>query len=314
MDPNYSPRNPKQFPCRYTDRIVACMDGGGPCAPSLRVVPAQVAERDPPRERAPIPNILVLHPRVAMPFLCYRRDPCDPSDLPPPAAANGHEPHSDPHRRRSTAIVARDLERRLRALGYATLGPAHDAQEALRFAGEIPPDLVLMDIHLPGGTDGIHAAMILREQHRIPVVFLTAGPEGSHRPAGQDRRTLRLHRETIRGGGISAAVEVALHEHSRGLESRMRDSEEIHRTILDTTLDGYFLADPSGRFLEVDEAYATMLGYTRTELLQLSLAELEYPGLAVATADLLRDTLVIGSARFQRRHRRKDDYILTMST
>lgn len=41
-------------------------------------------------------------------------------------------------------------------------------------AGELRPDLVLMDIHLEGGMDGIKAAGQIHAGCRIPVVFLTA--------------------------------------------------------------------------------------------------------------------------------------------
>ena len=72
------------------------------------------------------------------------------------------------------AIVARDLQMRLRDLGYLVPAIAHTGNDAVRLAEEVVPDLVLMDINLDGKVDGIEAAAIIRQQRDIPVVYLTA--------------------------------------------------------------------------------------------------------------------------------------------
>lgn len=63
----------------------------------------------------------------------------------------------------------------LQVKGYATL-EAGTAEEGIRIAGEEHPDLVLMDIHLPG-MNGIDALRVLRADAataRIPVIAVTA--------------------------------------------------------------------------------------------------------------------------------------------
>ena len=72
------------------------------------------------------------------------------------------------------AIVARDLQMRLRDLGYLVPAIAHTGNDAVRLAEELVPDLILMDIRLIGKMDGIEAAAIIREQRDIPVIYLTA--------------------------------------------------------------------------------------------------------------------------------------------
>jgi len=51
---------------------------------------------------------------------------------------------------------------------------AHTGQEAIRLAAELKPDLVLMDIILDGGMDGIDAATQILQNRSIPVVFVSA--------------------------------------------------------------------------------------------------------------------------------------------
>ena len=72
------------------------------------------------------------------------------------------------------AIVARDIRNQLLELGYEPVGHATRGEEAIRMAGELHPDLVLMDIELDGTMDGIAAAQAMRTRYGLPVVFLTA--------------------------------------------------------------------------------------------------------------------------------------------
>ncbi|MEW6071948.1 MAG: response regulator [Planctomycetota bacterium] len=71
-------------------------------------------------------------------------------------------------------IVQLHLQVLVQELGYAVSGTAASADEALLRAAEDPPQLVLMDIGLPGGRDGIAAARELVARHDLAVVFLTA--------------------------------------------------------------------------------------------------------------------------------------------
>ena len=70
-------------------------------------------------------------------------------------------------------LVSFDLERRLRRLGHEVVGVAVSGEEAIEHAPRLQPDLVLMDVHLPGPMDGIEAAQHLWAQYEIPVIFLS---------------------------------------------------------------------------------------------------------------------------------------------
>lgn len=70
------------------------------------------------------------------------------------------------------AIIRLDIAETLTESGFDVIGQAGDGAEAVRLALELKPNLVLMDIKMPG-TDGLQAAEILAE-HKVPVVLLTA--------------------------------------------------------------------------------------------------------------------------------------------
>ena len=71
-------------------------------------------------------------------------------------------------------IVARDLEHRLKALGYTVAGSTRSGDEAVELCEQLQPDLVLMDIVLAGGLRGTEAARRIWSRWQIPVVYLTA--------------------------------------------------------------------------------------------------------------------------------------------
>ncbi len=95
------------------------------------------------------------------------------------------------HRRRALivedeAVIALSLEADMRQLGFDTCDLAADEQEAFSHASSNQPDVVLMDVNLEGGREGIDAAKRLREACDVPIVFVTAC---------DDRDTLaRIHR------------------------------------------------------------------------------------------------------------------------
>jgi CheY-like chemotaxis protein len=72
------------------------------------------------------------------------------------------------------AIIAMDLKYRLRRMGYEVVACADTGEDAIRYARNTHPNLVLMDIQLKGPIDGIQAACQIREDIDIPVIFTTA--------------------------------------------------------------------------------------------------------------------------------------------
>jgi YesN/AraC family two-component response regulator len=71
------------------------------------------------------------------------------------------------------SIIRLDLREMLESLGYLVVGEAGDGTSALNLARELKPDIVIMDIKMPG-LDGIDAAKILTEEKLAPVLLLTA--------------------------------------------------------------------------------------------------------------------------------------------
>ena len=71
-------------------------------------------------------------------------------------------------------LFARSLATDMQALGFDICDIAANRQDAFLQAMEDAPDIVLMDVNLEGGREGIEAARWLREECDIPIVFITA--------------------------------------------------------------------------------------------------------------------------------------------
>jgi two-component system, OmpR family, alkaline phosphatase synthesis response regulator PhoP len=68
--------------------------------------------------------------------------------------------------------------------GYTVL-TAYDGREALRLARESHPDLIVLDIMLPG-IDGLAVCRALREESSVPIILLTAKTTEQDRIIGLD--------------------------------------------------------------------------------------------------------------------------------
>jgi len=90
-------------------------------------------------------------------------------------------------------------------------------------------------------------------------------------------------------------------------DDALRKSEERHRTILQTTMDGFWIIDlPDGKVTDVNETYCQMSGYTRTELLKMHIRDLDAKKTPEEQAATLQSIITNGSGIFETRHHRKD--------
>ena len=132
-------------------------------------------------------------------------------------------------------IVAKDLQRSLEDLGYEVCALVSAGEQAVHTAAKTMPDLIMMDINLDGEMDGLEAAEIIRKDHDIPCVFLTAYSDDTtlqrakaSEPSGFlvkpfDRRELRA---TIEMALNKREVELALKESSNRVTQALEKALE----------------------------------------------------------------------------------------
>ncbi len=161
------------------------------------------------------------------------------------------------------AIIAMDLAQRLESYGYVVTGIAASSDQAIELFDSTGPDLVMMDIVIRGGMDGVETAARLRERRDVPVIYLTAF---------SDDETLRRARATapqgyllkpFRPDDIRASIEVALVKHA--MDSRLRQSEEWFSRTLCSIGEGVVATDTAGRVRMINPIAEGLIGLSDAE-------------------------------------------------
>ena len=122
-------------------------------------------------------------------------------------------------------IISTQLEEFLVAKGFDIVGIATSGLQAVSMAKELMPDLMLMDIVMPGELDGISAAAKINRELKIPVIFLTAYADEEMiqraKPIGPFGYVLK----PIQEQQILAAIEIALHK--KNMEQRLQEAHDL---------------------------------------------------------------------------------------
>jgi DNA-directed RNA polymerase specialized sigma24 family protein len=114
-------------------------------------------------------------------------------------------------------IIALDLTRLVRELGHDVVGSAATHHEAVEMAKATLPGLVLADIRLADGSNGIDAANEILAEMDVPVIFITAFPE--HLLTGERPEPAFLITKPFREEAVKALVAQALFFHAPRAET-----------------------------------------------------------------------------------------------
>ncbi len=71
-------------------------------------------------------------------------------------------------------VTVMAIRKALMRAGYDVVGEAVEGQQAIDLADELKPDIILMDINMPGNIDGIAATKAIIAARAVPVIMLTA--------------------------------------------------------------------------------------------------------------------------------------------
>ncbi len=138
-------------------------------------------------------------------------------------------------------IVARDIQCRLVAMGFAAAGWVTTGPDAVLAVRDDPPDLVLMDIHLKGEMDGVDAARTIHADHDVPVVYLTAHADAATLERAMPTEPFGYVLKPFQDRELQVALEIALFKHDTQMTLR-RQEEELRRVNGDMAAEKAFLA------------------------------------------------------------------------
>ena len=147
-------------------------------------------------------------------------------------------------------VVALDLKLSLESLGYDVVGIASQADAAVDEVARLRPDLVLMDIHLDGGSDGTVAAAAIRQRWNLPVVFLTAYADEATLARAERSLPYGYLVKPFQLRELSATVRMALARHV--VERQLANTEQRLRLAIDAAALGVFECEPGSDSIFVD--------------------------------------------------------------
>jgi response regulator NasT len=124
-----------------------------------------------------------------------------------------------------------DLREMLTNLGYLVVGEASDGQSAVNLARELKPDLVVMDVKMPG-MDGIDAAQLLTQEKIAPVLLLTAYSQQDLVERAKQAGVVGYLVKPFRESNLAPAIEVTLSrfDEFRALQKEVEDLKETLET------------------------------------------------------------------------------------
>ncbi|MGD8626266.1 MAG: PAS domain S-box protein [Anaerolineae bacterium] len=184
-------------------------------------------------------------------------------------------------------LIAEGLRHKLKHLGYTIPAIATSGQEAVRQAGEIRPDLVLMDIILHGDMDGIQAAEQIHTRFDIPIVYLTANTGDDLVQRAKITEPFGYILKPYEPRELVSTIEMALYRHQ--MTQELRASEERFRLMAEISPDLIFQLDLEGRITYCSPAIEQVLSFTPQEVVGTHLSQFFPPaGRAQAMQNLGR--------------------------
>jgi PAS domain S-box-containing protein len=160
-------------------------------------------------------------------------------------------------------MVAWDLERSLKEMGYQVIATVDSSHEALRVAAEQRPDVALMDIRINGDADGITTASALSEKFNVPVVYLTAYTDDATLSRAARSQAYGYVVKPFTSREVKSAIEVARHKHAA--DERVARSERWLATTLRSMGEAVVACDPEHKVAFMNPVAEALTGWKEAE-------------------------------------------------
>ncbi|HYN44500.1 MAG TPA: response regulator [Candidatus Limnocylindrales bacterium] len=174
-------------------------------------------------------------------------------------------------------IIAEDIQRKLKTMGYSVPAIVSSGEDAIKKIKENSPDLVLMDIVIHGGMDGIETAGEIRSLFDIPVVFLTAYADEKTLERAKITEPFGYLIKPFKERELQITIEIALYKHE--MEKKLKESERRLRernqwlvAVIESIGDAVIATDPEGTIRLMNPIAEALTGWKQKEALGKPLA------------------------------------------
>lgn len=159
--------------------------------------------------------------------------------------------------------IAQDLQGRLLNYGCEVIGICASSQEAMQSLDVSAPDMIIMNVRLQRGTDGIKTGELVRSKHDVPVIYMTEF-------AGQT--TLRQAKNTGPFGyifipftdrQIFTTLEIAILRNQ--FEKEIQESQKWLTGVLNGIADGVVAINDQGQIRYINQVALDLTGWVQKD-------------------------------------------------
>jgi len=210
--------------------------------------------------------------------------------------------------------ISESLKVMLKHMGYGIAGVATSGEEAIQKALKMRPELILMDIELEEGMDGVEAAGKIHESIDIPIIYLTGHADSKLLERVKTTEPYGYILKPFKERDIRVAIEMALYKHEteiklkelnetleqriaertselekanselklenkerRLIEMRLKESEEKFRMISTSAQDAIVMMDKNGKVTYWNKAAEKTFDYASGMAVGKRISELIMP-------------------------------------
>lgn len=197
-------------------------------------------------------------------------------------------------------ITVQDIRSSLKRLGYTVCGVADSGEAAIQQAGDLRPDVILMDVVLKGHMDGIETTQHLLSKYDIPIIYLTAYSDAKTLERAQLSESFGYLLKPFRDRELDANIHMALYKAE--MKRKVKEAEEVidlneflrkeiaKRKMAESQLDetSHSLRVLSSRLLDAQERERKLLADEIHDSIGSSLAAIKF-SLEETVVNLNRD-------------------------
>ncbi len=129
-------------------------------------------------------------------------------------------------------VTAEDIKRILEELNYNVINIITSGERAVEEAFETKPDIILMDIFLDGGSDGITSAEMIKEKLNVPIVYITAVDDDKTFQRAIVTEPYGYIIKPFRKKDLESTIELAIYKHNKEMEL-IKSLENKQKSSLD---------------------------------------------------------------------------------
>jgi|GEM_PF-453780 PAS domain S-box-containing protein len=168
-------------------------------------------------------------------------------------------------------IVAKDIQRILKKLGYEAFEPFAQGKKALDAIEKLNPDLIMLDINLKSSEmDGIQVAEQIHQHYHIPFIYLTAFSDKATLDRAKQTEPYAYIIKPFEEADIRTAVEIAYYKYTKDLEVQNKGNR--FASALESLDVAVIITDANEKIIFMNRMAESITGVLKQEALGKDIA------------------------------------------